>query len=614
VSTSRPSGNRPGPRAGAPHRGGAAARRGASAVRTGRSHAGRVSTPERDISRKERKERNAARHKTLRAAAVEKRSKKRSHRSAKRRAAKQAEVAAKQSGATGQSQQAQSDSPAAGTPVVPEAPADPAKPLFSDYQPLDGAYDELFGSANHPRAGAAPVVASLDALGQAEFERRQKLADQLFLRGGITFSVYSDNRGVEKIFPFDLIPRIVTSDEWDVLEKGLVQRITALNAFLNDVYGKQAILRDKVIPRDLVETSAGYRPVLRGIKPRGGVYVHVGGIDLIRDEHGTFIVLEDNVRTPSGVSYVLENRSVMKRVLPRIFAESHVRAVDDYPAKLRDALHELSPVPAEDTRAVVLTPGTFNSAYFEHSFLARRMGVELVQPSDLFVHGDHVYVKTTGGPARVDVIYRRVDDEFLDPELFRPDSLLGVPGLASIYAKGNVTLANALGNGVADDKGIYPFVPAMVRYYLKEEALLGQVETLSCADDTERKRVLDNLSRMVVKAVDASGGYGMLMGHQATKAQLTEFAGRIRANPRGYIAQPLISLSTAPTWCAGANGAPSSVEPRRVDLRPYIVTGKKTWVLPGGLSRVALVKGSYVVNSSQGGGSKDSWVLEGGRA
>ncbi len=480
----------------------------------------------------------------------------------------------------------------------------PVKPLFDGYTPLDGAYDELFQSNGTVRHGLSSVVKQLNALGETEFRYRQRLADDAFLKGGVTFSVYADQRGAEKIFPFDLIPRVVQGKEWSRIERGLVQRVAALNCFLRDIYGEQRILNEGVISRAMVEASAGYLPKLRGVRPPHDVYVHVAGIDLIRNPKGELIVLEDNARTPSGVSYVLENRSVMKRILPRIFADSRVRSVDEYPARLRDALEEMAPPENKDGHLVVLTPGPFNSAYFEHTFLARRTGCHLVHPNDLFVHDKRVFVKTTGGAQPVSVIYRRIDDDFLDPKFFRAESLLGVPGIMEAYAAGNVTLANAPGNGVADDKAIYPFVPDMVKFYLGEDAILGQVQTFICERPNELQHVLANLGSMVVKAVDASGGYGMLVGPKASKRQIAEFADKIRALPRGYIAQPLVELSTAPTWMDGA------VEPRRVDLRPYIVTGKSSWVLPGGLTRVALVKGSYVVNSSQGGGSKDTWVLE----
>jgi uncharacterized circularly permuted ATP-grasp superfamily protein len=481
-------------------------------------------------------------------------------------------------------------------------------PLFSNYTPIEGAFDEFFAGPGSPRDELAGLISSLDRVGNREFQRRQALANSTFLDAGITFSVYSDSQGAERVFPFDLIPRIISSAEWVKVEKGLVQRVKALNAFLNDVYTDQRILKENVLPEELVLGSSGYLKQMHGVTPPGGVYIHIAGIDLIRDPAGEFIVLEDNARTPSGVSYVLENRSVMKRALPKIFRNLEVRSVDDYPTMLRKSLCETAPVETSDAQAVVLTPGPFNSAYFEHSFLARRMGVPLVHASDIFIESDHVYLKTTSGPRRVHVIYRRIDDEFLDPLVFRKDSLLGVPGLVSAYCAGNVTLANAIGNGVADDKAVYPYVPEMIRFYLSEEPILGQVKTYDCSRKEELSYVLSHLDQLVVKAVDGSGGYGMLMGPTATKGEIEEFREKLKAKPRGYIAQPRIELSTAPTW------VDNKVGPRRLDLRPFVLTGKKIWVLPGGLTRVALTEGSYVVNSSQGGGSKDTWVLEGGEA
>ena len=482
--------------------------------------------------------------------------------------------------------------------------AAPSDALFTGYEPLPAAFDELFDAQGVPWAEVADITAALDRMGARTYRERQRLADGAFLKGGVTFSVYSQRKGVERIFPFDLIPRIVPAAAWDHIEKGLVQRIAALNMFLGDVYGEQRILDEGVVPRDIVLGASGYLPQMKGFRPPEGVYVNIAGVDLIRDAQGGFVVLEDNARCPSGVSYVLENRSMLKRVLPRVFQGARVRGVDGYPSRLLSALSELAPAGVDEPRVVVLTPGPYNSAYFEHGFLARRMGCDLVHPDDLFVHDDRVFVKTTEGPEPVHVIYRRIDDDFIDPEVFRPESMLGVPGLVRAYRAGNVTLANALGNGVCDDKAIYPYVPDMIRFYLSEEPLLGQIETLICARDEDRKRTLEDLGRYVVKAVDASGGYGMLMGPRASKAEIEEFRRRIEANPRGYIAQPLMELSTCPTW------TDEGIAPRRVDLRPFIVTGRKSWVLPGGLTRVALIKGSYVVNSSQGGGSKDTWVLE----
>jgi uncharacterized circularly permuted ATP-grasp superfamily protein len=476
--------------------------------------------------------------------------------------------------------------------------------IFESYRPLPGAFDECFDADGRVRSEAARVIELLEGLGRKEFRARQRLADSTFLKGGITFSVYSDDRGSERIFPFDLIPRIIPAAEWKRLRSGLEQRIRALNAFLADVYTDQRILEEKIVPRDLVLGAKGYTPQVKGILPPGGIYVHIAGIDLIRGPDGEFVVLEDNARTPSGVSYVIENRMVMKKVFPRVFAQSHVAGVEGYPIQLRQALDSVGPAPDGEGATVVLTPGPYNSAYFEHSFLARRMGVSLVEGRDLFVENDRVYAKTTLGPRRIDVIYRRIDDPFLDPEAFRKDSQLGVPGLIRAYAKGNVALANAVGNGVADDKGIYPFVPDMIRFYLSEEPILGQVPTYVCDRPDDLSYVLEHVGDLVIKAVNEAGGYGMLIGPQASRRERADFRERVRANPRNYIAQPRIELSTCPTWTH------KGVGPRRVDLRPYVVTGRDTWVLPGGLTRVALVEGSYVVNSSQGGGSKDTWVIE----
>jgi uncharacterized circularly permuted ATP-grasp superfamily protein len=425
----------------------------------------------------------------------------------------------------------------------------------------------------------------------------------------VTFSVYSDSRGAEKIFPVCLVPRLVGAAEWARMERGLVQRVEAIEAFLDDIYGEQRILQEKAVPAELVLGAKGYEPKLRGVRPPGGVRLHVAGIDLIRDPAGTFRVLEDNLRCPSGVSYVLENRLLSKRILPEALDRARVHRVDQYPARLAAALRSVAPVDPDEAVVVVLTPGPFNSAYFEHSFLARTMGLELVQAPDLFVDGDEVFMKTTRGPKRVHVIYRRTDDAYLDPEFFRPDSLLGVPGLVRAWAAGKVAIANAPGNGIADDKAVCALVPDMVKFYLGEESLLEQVPTWLCCRPDDQAYVMERLDQMVVKAVDEAGGYGMLMGPQATQAERDEFRRRIEADPRRYIAQHRVELSACPTWDAGSG----TVVPRRVDLRPYVVSGADgTWVLPGGLTRVALRAGSYVVNSSQGGGSKDTWVLKGG--
>jgi uncharacterized circularly permuted ATP-grasp superfamily protein len=482
---------------------------------------------------------------------------------------------------------------------------DPAAQLLADYPGLPGTWDEMFTESGAPRPAFRRAMDALDVHSRAGFAMCQGLAERALLNQGVTFSVYSDQRGTEKIFPFCLVPRMVSAPDWAELERGLVQRVRALELFLADLYADQKILKDGAVPTDLVLASKSWFPQLRGVRPVGDVRIHIAGIDLVRGPDGVFRVLEDNLRTPSGVSYVLENRIISKRVIPEVLDAARVEPVDAYPTRLADSLRSVSPVDPSETSAVVLTPGPYNSAYFEHSFLARTMGLELVQAADLFTQGDHVYCRTTRGPRPVHVIYRRIDETYLDPEVFRPDSLLGVPGILRAWAKGNVTLANAPGNGVADDKAVYPFVPDIVRYYLSEEPLLAQLDTWVCAREDDRRFVLDHLGELVVKAVDEAGGYGMLMGPQATKAQIEEFRQRVKAEPRKYIAQRRLELSTCPTWVEGKG----QVEPRRVDLRPYVLNGKDgPWVLPGGLTRVALVEGSYVVNSSQGGGSKDTWV------
>jgi uncharacterized circularly permuted ATP-grasp superfamily protein len=480
--------------------------------------------------------------------------------------------------------------------------------LFDGYSAPPGTWDELFEAPGVPRKDVGRAVESLGATTAEAFVRCQSLAELALLNQGVTFSVYADERGTEKIFPFDLVPRIVSARDWSRVERGLEQRVRTLGMFLDDVYGGQRILAEGVIPREIVLGAKHFLPALLGVKPAGDVRIHIAGIDLIRDGDGTFRVLEDNVRTPSGVSYVLENRLVTKKVFPQLFEKARVQPVDHYPARLAEALRSVSPRDPDASTVAVLTPGPYNSAYFEHSFLARTMGLELVQAPDLFVDGDAVFIRTTHGPRRVDVIYRRTDEAFLDPEVFRPDSVLGVRGLMRAWRAGNVTLANAPGNGVADDKAVYAFVPDMIRFYLSEAPLLEQVPTFVCFRADDRRHVLEHLDKMVVKAVDESGGYGMLMGPQASAAERKEFRRRIEADPRKYIAQPLVELSTCPTW----DKSRDRMEPRRVDLRPYVLTSRSgPWVLPGGLTRVALVPGSYVVNSSQGGGSKDTWVLKG---
>jgi uncharacterized circularly permuted ATP-grasp superfamily protein len=477
--------------------------------------------------------------------------------------------------------------------------------LFQQYRPLRDTYDELFTGEARPRPEFEHTVEVLGASTSAECAFNQGLAEKALFNQGVTFSVYSDNRGSEKIFPYCVLPRVISAKDWDHLDRGLHQRVRALGMFLDDIYGDQRILKEKRIPADLVLGAKNYLPLLNGVKPPGGVRIHVAGIDLIRDPQGTFRVLEDNLRTPSGVSYVLENRLITKRVLPRVLDRARVQPIDHYPTRLAEALASVSPADPASSSVVVLTPGSYNSAYFEHSYLARQMGIELVEAPDLFVDGDEVFVRTTRGPRRVHVIYRRTDETFLDPEVFRPDSLLGVRGIMKSYAAGKVALCNAPGNGVADDKAIYPFVPEMIRFYLSSEPILEQVETFLCMRDDHRRYVLEHLGDLVVKAVDEAGGYGMLMGPQSTAAERDDFKKKILAEPRRYIAQGRVELSTTPTWI----GDKEVVEPRRIDLRPYIVTSRQgSWVMPGGLTRVALVEGSYVVNSSQGGGSKDTWV------
>ena len=489
---------------------------------------------------------------------------------------------------------------------------EPSGSILDGYGRLPGTFDELVGDQG-VHAGCHGALTTLSERTPDEFARTLALAERALLHKGVTFSVYADARGGEKIFPFCLLPRPVLATDWARLERGLVQRLHALSLFLDDVYGAQRILDEGVIPREMVLGSRHYLEPLRHARPPGTVRIHVSGIDLIRDPAGTFRVLEDNLRTPSGVSYVLENRLVIKRVLGTAMDGARVHRVDHYPARLAQTLRSVSPEDPEKSTVVLLTPGPFNSAYFEHSFLARQMGIELVQSEDLFVDDDRVWLKTTLGPRRVDVIYRRTDEAFLDPEMFRRDSLIGVPGLMRVWMKGFVALANAPGNGVADDKAAYAYVPDMIRYYLGEEPLLDQVETWLCAKDDHRAFVLEHLSELVVKAVDEAGGYGMLMGPQSTAAEREDFARRIEAEPRRYVAQRRIELSTCPTW----DPVRRTLVPRRVDLRPYLLQGpgllegsSGIWVLPGGLTRVALTEGSYVVNSSQGGGSKDTWVLK----
>lgn len=472
---------------------------------------------------------------------------------------------------------------------------------FADYDP-GTFFDELVEADNVPRPDAAPLVEMIDRLPSGELLRRQAAIERSLHRMGITFTVYGDSSGTEKIMPFDIIPRVVNWMMWRHVEAGLKQRIKALNLFIHDIYNEKAILGDEVVPRSLVESASTYLEPCVGLNPPGGIWCHITGTDLIRDADGAVFVLEDNLRCPSGVSYVLQNRAVMKRNFPQVFAACKVRPVNDYPARLYRTLLELARDDIDDPTVVVLSPGVYNSAYYEHSFLAHQMGVELVEGRDLMVDDGRVYMRTIHGPQRVDVIYRRVDDTFLDPAVFRKDSVLGVSGLMDAYRRGNVALANAPGTGVADDKVVYAYVPEMIRYYLDEEPILPNVPTYICQRDDDRRYVLEHLEELVVKPAGESGGYGMLIGPHASKEERAEFAEKIRENPRNFIAQPTLSLSRMPTVIDGV------LEGRHVDLRPYILHGKEIWVLPGGLTRVALRKGSLVVNSSQGGGSKDTWV------
>jgi uncharacterized circularly permuted ATP-grasp superfamily protein len=468
------------------------------------------------------------------------------------------------------------------------------------------AYDEMFTAHDVARPHYQALQRTLLRLDPEELRRSQQAADLTFLQEGITFTVYGSKEGTERIFPNDLIPRIIPAHEWAQIERGLTQRLTALNLFLRDIYHEGRILTEGIVPRELIYSCKHFRREMRGINVPRDIYVNICGTDLVRLPDGSFAVLEDNLRVPSGVSYMLANRKVLKRVFPSMFQDYGVWPVDHYPqallATLRSLAPENSPYP-QDPTTVLLTPGVSNSAYFEHTFLAQQMGVELVEGRDLLVHDNVVYMRTTAGPRRVDVIYRRVDDDFLDPLCFRRDSILGVPGLFNAYRAGNVSLANAIGTGVADDKAVYAYVPEIIRFYLSEDPILQNVPTFLMSNEKQRDHVLGNLEQMVVKAVGESGGYGMLIGPHSSQQQRDDFRARILAEPRNYIAQPTLALSCAPCLIDG------EVESRHIDLRPYILMGEKVTLVPGGLTRVALRKGSLVVNSSQGGGSKDTWVL-----
>jgi uncharacterized circularly permuted ATP-grasp superfamily protein len=448
------------------------------------------------------------------------------------------------------------------------------------------------------------IATWLDALPEGELDRKSEEAEVLFRRMGITFLVYGREGGNERLIPFDVIPRVFSASEWDLLSRGSVQRVRALNMFLHDLYHEAEIVRAGKIPAELVFNNDYYQIQMHGLDVPGGVYTHIAGIDLVRVSETEFYVLEDNLRSPSGVSYMLENRSIMMRLFPELFAQNRVAPVDHYGEELLRNLRAVAPRGVSDPTVALLTPGAFNSAYFEHAYLAEAMGIELVEAPDLFVRDNRLFMRTTEGPQRVDVVYRRIDDDFIDPLAFRADSLLGVPGLLSVYRSGGVTVANAMGTGVADDKSVYPYVPDIIRFYLGEEPILNNVPTYMLRDAEDRKYVLDNLADLVVKEVHGSGGYGMLVGPTSTKEEIEKYRERILKAPNGFIAQPTLSLSTCPTY------VDQGVAPRHVDLRPYVLSGEDVTVVPGGLTRVALVEGSLVVNSSQGGGTKDTWVLQ----
>jgi uncharacterized circularly permuted ATP-grasp superfamily protein len=476
--------------------------------------------------------------------------------------------------------------------------------IIDESYALDGFFDEMFAAPGDVRPHYRALFAQLSQMTPQSFDARRREADASFLYQGITFTVYSEDEGIERVFPFDLVPRIIPEAEWSAIERGLRQRVLALNSFLHDVYHGQRILKDRVVPAELVLGARHFRREMIGVDVPRDTYAHIVGTDLVRDRDGRYYVLEDNLRSPSGVSYMLENRRAMKRTFASLFARYGVRPIEHYPQELLGTLRGLASGHNPDPCVVLLTPGIYNSAYFEHSFLARQMGIEIVEGRDLICHDDRVYMRTTQGLKQVDVIYRRLDDDFLDPLAFRPDSILGVPGLLNAYRAGNVALANAVGTGVADDKAVYAYVPEMVRYYLSEEPALDNVPTHLGSDDRALGYILEHLEDLVVKAVNESGGYGMLVGPHSSKSEREEFRRRIQHNPRNYIAQPTLALSRHPTF------SDSALRGCHVDLRPYILCGERVTIVPGGLTRVALRRGSLVVNSSQGGGSKDTWVLE----
>jgi uncharacterized circularly permuted ATP-grasp superfamily protein len=476
---------------------------------------------------------------------------------------------------------------------------------LAGYKPGRG-YCEMLGRSGAPAAHAEEVRRRLSRMSLAQLRRRGLDSERELYSLGITFTVYSDRDAIDRVLPFDVIPRTLGPDDWRQIDAGVQQRVRAINLFLHDVYHRQKILKDGVVPAALVLGNANYRPEMKGVEVRHGAYVQIAGIDVVRDHKGTLRVLEDNVRTPSGVSYVVENRHLMQRIFPDLMADLALRPVSDYGVRLRQALSETAPRRrrrGRDPVVVLLSPGVFNSAYFEHVFLAREMGAPLVEGRDLLVEDDAVFMKTTEGPTPVDVIYRRINDDFLDPEVFRKDSFLGVPGLMRAYVRGNVTLANAVGTGVADDKAVYAYMPRIIRYYLDEEPILANVDTNICGEKEGLAYTLANLDKLVVKPVGEAGGYGVVIGPRASKADLADVRALLKKSPAEYISQPMVNLSVCPTVVE------DGIEPRHVDLRPFAVTGRDTWVLPGGLTRVALTKGSLIVNSSQGGGTKDTWVL-----
>ncbi len=476
---------------------------------------------------------------------------------------------------------------------------------FESYNP-GKFFDEFFEKSGQPRPEAKKLIDRINSFPENELTLRQKAAEAAFMQMGITFGVYGDNKGLEKIFPFDIIPRIINACDWNLVERGVTQRVYALNKFINDIYNEQRIIKDGVIPKEIILSSVAYRKECQGLKPPKNIWCHISGIDLVRDEKGQFYVLEDNLRCPSGVSYVLGNRRVMKQTLPVVFESLPIRPVDYYSNRLANTLRNLIPESILKPNIVILTPGIYNSAYFEHSFLAQQMGEELVEGQDLVVIDDFVYMRTTKGFEKVDAIYRRIDDDYLDPMVFNPDSLLGVPGIMKSYRSGNVALANAPGTGIADDKAIYSYVPMIIKYYTGEEPIIPNVPTFLCDDEKDRQHVLDNISNFVVKTTHGSGGYGMLIGPFSSKDQQNRMIENIKKNPRDYIGQPVIQLSRVPVI------SNNEFQGRHVDLRPFVLYGEDIYVLPGGLTRVALEKDSLVVNSSQGGGSKDTWVLADG--